>query len=376
MLAYDQGASDLLCNNPNEKRLIEDFCALVTGDLTEGDKLEGYSGKLFNEIGAEAYPVIAFRTWFRRRRANNDHFVDWNEGHGRYFEQNARAFELQQTISSNEVSDAVDTVETAPDLDNMPSSLKEGIEPPLCDDVPTNEGDNKTKDYGVRFTVQQAVIQMFQLTNIELDPCFGFMLDGVAGACESEMLKDMDRQSESVSFMGYEYVNPFNVMSNNEATFPREAFYEWWKANPHRIPCPEWFEDLRKADGVSQSVLTGNCCDEDVVVVDGITVKDLRDMLDADSPFYTPRILALLRTRKALIPKEVKDEKGFSELNTFEKKEQACSKEAEKQLEHLGIVKPNENTPKTELNSIARVICGIKSGDHGGGRPSLSKKKP
>ena len=257
LLAYDQGASDLLCNNPNEKRLIEDFCALVTGDLTEGDKLEGYSGKLFNEIGAEAYPVIAFRTWFRRRRANNDHFVDWNEGHGRYFEQNARAFELQQTISSNEVSDAVDTVETAPDLDNMPSSLKEGIEPPLCDDVPTNEGDNKTKNYGVRFTVQQAVIKMFQLSeeNLYWDSFEQeFTLFEVPQACELAMLEDVKRQKELVTFMGYEYVNPFNVKGNHQATFPREAFYEWWKANPHGIPCPEWFEDFLERDNPSPSL--------------------------------------------------------------------------------------------------------------------------
>lgn len=238
---------------------------------------------------------------------------------------------------------------------------------------------NKTKDYDVRFTVQQAVIKMFQLSeeNLYWDSFVQeFTLFEVPQACELAMLEDVKRQQELVTFMGYEYVNPFNVKGNHQATFPREAFYEWWKANPHGIPCPEWFEDLGKADGVSQSVLTGNCCDEDVVVVDGITVRDLRDMLDADSPFYTPRLLALLRTRKALIPKEVKDEKGFAELNTFEKKERACLKEAEKQLEHLGIVKPKENTPKTELNSIARVICGIKSGDHGGGRPSLSKKKP
>ena len=179
------------------------------------------------------------------------------QGHRRYFEQNAKTFELQQTISSNEVSDAVDTVETAPDLDNMPSSLKEGIEPPLCDDVPTNEGDNKTKNYGVRFTVQQAVIKMFQLSeeNLYWDSFEQeFTLFEVPQACELAMLEDVKRQKELVTFMGYEYVNPFNVKGNHQATFPREAFYEWWKANPHGIPCPEWFEDFLERDNPSPSL--------------------------------------------------------------------------------------------------------------------------
>ena len=110
---------------------------------------------------------------------------------------------------------------------------------------------NKTKDYGVRFTVQQAVIKMFQLSeeNLYWDEIGQeFELFEVPQACELAMLEDVKRQQELVTFMGYEYVNPFNVKGNHQATFPREAFYEWWKANPHGIPCPEWFEDLRKDD--------------------------------------------------------------------------------------------------------------------------------
>lgn len=268
------------------------------------------------------------------------------------------------------------------------------------------------------FSIQEAVLNMLgdkaEYWEDQWDGKRIYRFEGLANLLEQSMLKDVQKIESSylIVFMGFEFLNPFNHADIWEARFPRKAFFKWWVQNPNGLLCPSWLDDHRleaediclnsgivpewqkgkwsentmpDLDNMPSSLkeeIEPPLCDDvlinegDIEIVEGLTVKDLRDMLYADSPFYTPRLLALLRTRKALIPKEVKDEKGFAELNTFEKKERACLKEAEKQLEHLGIVKPKENTPKTELNSIARVICGIKSGDHGGGRPSLSKKKP
>ncbi len=141
--------------------------------------------------------------------------------------------------------------------------------------------------------------------------------------------------------MGFECLNPFNHADIFEAQFPREAFFKWWVQNPNGLPCPSWFDDLRlevediclnsglvpewqkgkwsentipDLDNMPSSLkeeIEPPLCDDvptnegDIEIVEGLTVKDLRDMLDVNSPFYTPRILAVLKTRKALTPKEV-----------------------------------------------------------------------
>ena len=45
--------------------------------------------------------------------------------------------------------------------------------------------------------------------------------------------------------------NPLNTLSKYEARFTRFGFYSWWLANPHGLPCPEWFKDLAKLDDIS-----------------------------------------------------------------------------------------------------------------------------
>ena len=60
---------------------------------------------------------------------------------------------------------------------------------------------------------------------------------------------------------GYEFRNPFNAYEADKAKFPREAYYQWWKDCDHGLPCPAWFEDLRKADEAAEadkSAVDGN----------------------------------------------------------------------------------------------------------------------
>lgn len=113
------------------------------------------------------------------------------------------------------------------------------------------------------FTVQGAVVRMLDLNEDELwrDEWQGktfFRFEGLSGALEAELMRFVDSGYYCYTFMGEESPNPFNYGDAEDARFSRSAFYRWWKENPNGLPCPKWFDDLRRADeskqrGVNQS---------------------------------------------------------------------------------------------------------------------------
>ena len=75
-------------------------------------------------------------------------------------------------------------------------------------------------------------------------------------------------------------LNPFNAFEKLEAKFPREAYYEWWKANPNGLPCPAWFDDLRKADEAAEADKSAVDDNSDQAFRLGYGADELSDAID------------------------------------------------------------------------------------------------
>lgn len=109
------------------------------------------------------------------------------------------------------------------------------------------------------FTVQNAVVRMFELNEEELRPDNyqgknRYWLEDLPAIVETELMRfvDPDPEAYCYRFMGEESPNPFNYFGAEDARFSRSAFYRWWKENPYGLPCPKWFDDLRRADESKQ----------------------------------------------------------------------------------------------------------------------------
>lgn len=77
--------------------------------------------------------------------------------------------------------------------------------------------------------------------------------DEIGQGLEKALLESVEVGEYRLRLAGYEFRNPFNAYEANKAKFPREAYYQWWKDCDHGLPCPAWFEDLRKADEAAEA---------------------------------------------------------------------------------------------------------------------------
>ena len=268
------------------------------------------------------------------------------------------------------------------------------------------------------FTVQGAVVRMLDLNEDELwrDEWQGktfFRFEGLSGALEAELMRFVDSGYYCYTFMGEESPNPFNYGDAEDARFSRSAFYRWWKENPNGLPCPKWFDDLRRADELKQigaiqppvecvfelleefeepedvppwgwcepplSYEPPDDCEEvdapkappaapSVVsdidapgaelltdeheIVPGITVGDVRAMIGANSPAYCPRLLAAIQTKKDLMPNEalMENESAYNRM---------AKRKAIPILMQLGVENPKEKGKPADLdvNAVGRVLC-------------------
>ena len=87
-------------------------------------------------------------------------------------------------------------------------------------------------------------------------------------------------------------------------------------------------------------------------IVPGITVGDVRTMIDANSPAYCPRLLAAIQTKKDLMPNEalMENESAYNRM---------AKRKAIPILMQLGVENPKEKGKPADLdvNAVGRVLC-------------------
>ena len=122
--------------------------------------------------------------------------------------------------------------------------------------APLEAADGKNESL---FTVQDAVVRMLDLDEATLwrdewDGKNRFRFERAPAAAEYALMRSVEHDPEAFCyrFMGEESPVPFNCGDAEDARFPRSAFYRWWKENPSGLPCPKWFDDLRRADESKQ----------------------------------------------------------------------------------------------------------------------------
>lgn len=105
-----------------------------------------------------------------------------------------------------------------------------------------------------------------------------------------------DEKNCKIGLAGYWEDNPFNICKPYEAWFPQEAYLAWWNLKPRGMPLPQWFSELPDKETVD------NCdCEkskqtiqapDDQMIVEGLTVANVRAMLDKNNPRYRKELHA------------------------------------------------------------------------------------
>ena len=107
-------------------------------------------------------------------------------------------------------------------------------------------------------------------------------------------------------------------------------------------------------------------------IVPGVTVADLRAMLDSSSPMYCPRLLAAILTKIEIMPREEKDSKGFTELPVTKesKYKKTVAEESVKHLTSVGVFSCNDGSKnpapaKEDSLNVCRILWRTLDGQNG-----------
>lgn len=186
-----------------------------------------------------------------------------------------------------------------------------------------------------------------------------------------------------VDLCGYSQLNDlsrkFNTIRFKDMEFPIEAFISFLLAEG--LPIPEcWSEKVSSLrTGEQGETQEKHPCEDtgawlasgDYVIVEGVTVADMRAMIDPNASTYCPRLLASILTKKELMQKEVELLKLES---VYKAKAKDCSVTY---LRKLGVINGNEKNkfenpePSNEdIKAVARILC--RTLDYGNGRPRKS----
>lgn len=171
-------------------------------------------------------------------------------------------------------------------------------------------------------------------------------------------------------FMGRKSLNEYVRVESLE--FPVGAFKDFLRAEG--MPMPDFWKDgpgtaLKPAPAVYPVTAAPSQQDEcrevesapvaaapdDMEVVPGVTVGNLRAMIDEKSSAYCPRLLAAIQTKIALMPRE-------SVLRNDTVYERYAKTESVSRLKALGVVNPkdksrNPDPADLDVNAVARILC-------------------
>lgn len=171
-------------------------------------------------------------------------------------------------------------------------------------------------------------------------------------------------------FMGRKSLNEYVRVESLE--FPVGAFKDFLRAEG--MPMPDFWKDgpgtaLKPAPAAYPVTTAPSQQDEcrevesapvaaapdDMEVVPGVTVGNLRAMIDEKSSAYCPRLLAAIQTKIALMPRE-------SVLRNDTVYERYAKTESVSRLKALGVVNPkdksrNPDPADLDVNAVARILC-------------------
>ena len=106
-----------------------------------------------------------------------------------------------------------------------------------------------------------------------------------------------DEEHCRVGLAGHWKDNPFNLFKPYEVWFPKEAYLSWWNQKPRGMTLPKWFSDIAQEpnkDAEKTVIQPKPEVLNDQTIVDGLTVADVRAMLDKCNPRYRPELHAAL----------------------------------------------------------------------------------
>lgn len=183
-----------------------------------------------------------------------------------------------------------------------------------------------------------------------------------------------DEQCNRITFMGRVWERPLSEWPSSlrEVKFPVEAFKDFLRAEG--LPMPDFWKDgpgtaLKPAPAAYPVTAAPSQQDEcrevesapvaaapdDMEVVPGVTVGNLRAMIDEKSSAYCPRLLAAIQTKIALMPRE-------SVLRNDTVYERYAKTESVSRLKALGVVNPKDKSrdpdpADLDVNAVARILC-------------------
>lgn len=381
------------------------FEALKSEIHKQGGVLEDYPPvqRYVNGRRQDVFPVAAFLAYCNRT----------GTGDNRYFSrrvdelggkdagcgiQKERPTESRPTESRPTAARVMSSPDVVPfewcDSDLFPSLIAE--------DVPDGP-DASVLDTVELYDVDHAVINMLSLDPNRCRDRWGMSYefkDQLSSRLWEELRDSVEEGEYCFRLAGYTFRNPLNAYESWQAAFPREAYYQWWKDDQHGLPCPAWFDDLRKSEEATEADGAAEVCEADIEVdnvpppeelsplkpeelpdsgcmeiVPGITVELMRGLLDPNDDRYCPKLLAAVRVKQKIIPRE-REKIGGLPRTQKKKYEKECMSEAEKVLETMGLFDPNKRSLGIVSNLDKSAVARILDRDNRKtGRPN-SKKKP